>query len=350
MVNLFSTAAIALFSICLTANAGRAVAVSPTPFVGQLVDPVLLRGVEDVYLAGDYVYLPCREGRRLTICSIKNPTKPHVVSSFTHADLNEVAGVAVNGTTLFLTSMGNGRLVVLDAGDKSAVRLLGSVTVGAPGSKGVLYKVAYRNGYCYVAHQSEKKLYVVDVRNPSQPVVVSSVAVTAEDDGPFSVLLHGNYALSGTIFGRRNRLAVVDIRNPSAPQLTNQLIEPPVAQVSGVVVDKLYFAVYWDQDAFFVLNIADPVNPKLVATLVDERLGKPNRCVVSGNRAYLPMMQGNGVAVVDIAEPSIPKFLTAYRDPIMKKAYGAAVRGNLLFVGSREGNSLVVLNRRKLEP
>jgi hypothetical protein len=333
---------------CLLFANGMATARSP--FIGQLVDPVLLRGIEDVYLDGDHVYLPCREGKRLTICTIKAPNKPQVISSFTHSVLSETGGMAVHGTTVFLTSMGNGRLVAVDVSDRSSARLLGSVAVVAPGEKGVLYKVAYRDGYCYVAHQSAKKLTVVDVRDPSQPAVVASVAVTTEDDGPFSVLFHGDYAFTGTIFGRRNRFAVVDVRDPLAPRLVNQLIEPSVAQASGEVVGKFFYGVYWDEDAFFVLNVADPANPRLVSRLIDTRLGKPNRCIVSGNRAYLPMGGGDGVAVVDISDPTQPRFLTAFRDPVMKKAYGAAVRGNLLLVGAREGNSLVVLNRRKLEP
>lgn len=38
----------------------------PSPILGSLIDPVALRGVEDVHLVGDYAYLPCREGERLT--------------------------------------------------------------------------------------------------------------------------------------------------------------------------------------------------------------------------------------------------------------------------------------------
>lgn len=322
--------------------------ITSTPIVSQLVDPVYLRGVEDVHLDGDYAYLPCREGRRLTICSVKDPANPKVISSFTHSQLDDAAGFAINGNTLYLASQNNHRLLVLDATDKSAVRLLGSVLIGEPG-RGVLYKVAYRNGHCYVTHLSEKKLFVVNVDDPTQPIVVGSVAVTTEDDGPFSVLLLGDYALVGTIFGRRNRLAVVDVKDPTEPRLITQVLDSAMGHVSGEVTGDLYFAVNWDRNAFLVIDVADAANPKLKAKLMDERLGHPNRCVVSGDRAYLPMVQGDGVAVVDIADPMKPRYLTSIRDPILKKTYGVAVRGDLLFVGSREGNSLVILDRRKLE-
>ena len=334
----------------LIPDMSKAIAQTPSsPIVGQLVDPVRLRGVEDVHLEGDWAFLPCREGRRLTICSIKTPAEPKVVSSFTHADLHQAAGLAVNGATAYLASQGNHRLLVLDVQNKSAVRLIGSVVVGSREVKGVLYKVAYRDGYCYVAHQAEKKLFVVDVRNPHRPAVAGSVIVTTEDDGPFSVLLHDDYALTGTLFGRRNRLAVVDVKSPVQPRLITQVLDPAISQLSGDLVNNRYYCVAWDRNAFLVFDLRDPARPKLEAKLVDERLGQPNRCIVSGNRAYLPMVKGDGVAVVDITKPQAPRFVNSYRAPVMKKTYGVAVRGDLLFVGAREGNSLVVLNRLQLE-
>ncbi|MDF1744009.1 MAG: hypothetical protein P1V19_09940 [Gimesia sp.] len=320
---------------------------SPALIVGQLVDAVRLRGTEDVFLQGDFAYLPCREGKRLTICSIQDPAHPQIVSSFTHPQLGEAAGFAINGDTIYLTSMSTQRLLVIDVTDKSSPRLLSSVKVG---DKGVLYKAAYRGGYCYIPNLTEKKLFIVDVHNPKQPTVVGSVSVTTENDGPFSVMLRGDYALVGTIFGSRNRLAVVNVKDPAQPRLVTQVFGPDIGQVSGDAIGNLYYSVYWNNNAFLIFDISDPGHPRLQAKLVDKRLGKPNRCIVSGNRAYLPMVEGNGVAVIDISNSRQPKFLTAYRDPVLlKKTYGVAVRDNLLFVASREGNSLVILDRRVLE-
>jgi len=318
-----------------------------SPVIGQLVDAVRLRGTEDVFLQGDYAYLPCREGKRLTICLIKDPSRPQVVSSFTHSLLGTAAGFAINKNTIYLTSMSTQRLLVIDVTNKSTPRLLGSVKVG---EKGVLYKAAYQDGYCYIPNLTEKKLFIVNVQNPQQPTVVGSVAVTPDNDGPFSVMLRGDYAFVGTIFGSRNRFAVVNVKDPAQPRLVTQVFGPDIGQVSGQAVGDLYYSVYWNNNAFLIFDISKPDQPRLQAKLVDKRLGKPNRCIVADNRAYLPMVEGNGVAVIDISDPMQPQFLTAYRDPVLlKKTYGVAVRGNLLFVASREGNSLVILDRKELE-
>lgn len=319
-----------------------------SPIIGRLVDPVALRGVEDVHLEGNLACLPCREGKRLTICSIENPASPWIVSSFTHAELGPAAGFAISGETVYLTSQSNHKLLILDASDKSMLRLVSSVQIGPPG-KGILYKVAYQAGYCYVAHLTEKKLFVVDVRDTVQPLVIASVTVTSDNDGPFSVLPHGNHALVGTIFGKRNRLAVVDILNPRKPHLASQVFGPAIGHASGEVLGAHFFAVNWAENAFLVFNVADIAQPKLVAQLVDKQLGNPNRCAVIGDRAYLPMVEGDGVAVVDISDPLNPRFLNSFRHPILDKTYGVAVRNNLIFLGAREGNSLVVLNRSALE-
>ena len=316
--------------------------------IGQVIDPITLRGVEDVHLEGDLVYLPCREGRRLTICSIADPANPKVLSSFTHERLGPAAGFAIHDEVVFLTSQGNHRLLSVDVSQPSEPRLLGSIVIGSPG-KSVLYKVAHQGGFCYVAQQSEKRLYVVDAKDPERLKVVASVAVTDGNDGPFSVTLRNDHAWVGTIFGRRNRLVAIDIGKPTEPRVVGRVWGADIGHASGEFVGNRFFAVNWDRNAFLVFDVRDVARPRLAAKLVDRRLGKPNRCVLAGDRAYLPMVEGDGVAVVDVSDPLKPQFVTAYSDPALKKTYGMAVRGNLLFVGAREGDTLTVLDRASLE-
>lgn len=316
------------------------------PIVGILVDHVQLRGPEDIVLDGDHAYVPCREGHRLTVCNVNDPTRPSVISSFMHPDLQEAAGFAMNGNLFYVASQGNHRLLILDAHDKRSLKLLSSVGVG---NGKLIYKVAYRNGYCFVAGQSDKQLYVVDVRDSQRPAVIAQVPVTTQEDGPFSVTLHGSYALVGTLFGNINRLAVVAIANPSKPVLTAVLTDPYYCTLSGSLVGDSFYANSWSWNCMFVFDVSDPTHPREKGRLTDSRLGQPNRCLVADNRAYLPMVQGNGIAVVDISDPTHPRFLRTVKDPLMKKTYGVALRANHLFVVSRDGDSLVVLDRQALE-
>ncbi len=346
---------VVLVTACLCFDAGKVLGDddnSPrsqtSPIVSQLVDSKLLRGIEDVYIKGEYAFLPCREGKRLTICSIDDPAKPKIVASFTHSSLGAAAGIALHGDTLFLTSQDNQRLLVIDVSQKIAPKLLGSVVVGMLGN-GILYKVAYHDGHCFVANQAEKKVFVVDVKNPRQPVVVSQTVVTTEKDGPFSITIRGQHALVGTIFGSRNRLAVIDISKPQSLAVVSFLMGPQLGHFSGEFVGNHFFAVNWNDNAFLVVDVSNIQKPVLKAKLVDRRLGQPNRCAIFENRAYLPMVKGDGIAVVDIADPAKPKFVTSFSDPTLKKTYGVAVSQKLLFVGAREGNSLTVFDPSRLE-
>ena len=335
-----------------TKRAPVAEATSDSRFLAALVDHKLLRGIEDVHLRQDYAYLPCREGERLTICDISDLRSMRIVSSFVHQELAQATGLAQHGDWLFVTSFAPQdrsfapRLLVLNARDKTTIRYVSSLRIGG---RGAIYKVRYRDGLCYVAHQTDKKLYVVDVRDPEHPAVLSSVTVTSENDGPFSVLLQGQRVLVGTLWGSRNRLAVVDIRDPRHPAVLQTLTAPDFCTLIGDVVGGCYVTAGYSRNALVVFDISHPDRVEVRGRLQDPRLGKPNRCIVVGNRAYLPMIEGHGIAVVDISDLAHPGFVTAFSHPIFEKTYGIAARGDLLYVGSREGDSLVVLNRHSLE-
>ena len=215
---------------------------SPELILGQLVDPVQLRGVEDVHLEGDFVYLPCREGKRLTICSIQDPKKPEILSSFTHDNLNQAAGFDLHGDYAYLASQVNQNILILNVEDKTNPKLVKSIPLGQTGD-GYVYKVVFHEGYCYVAHLSDKKIIVVDVKDPQQPQVIHSVTVTTEKDGPFSLLIHKEFLYSGTIFGPKNRLAVLNIKKPALPFLIKEKYDPDIGHLSGQIDGKYFVSV-----------------------------------------------------------------------------------------------------------
>ncbi len=322
------------------------------PIVGYLVDSEQLNGVEDVFLRDDLAYLPCREGHRLTVCSIQDPTRPRIVGTFRDPDLDHITGFARDGDTVYLASANSQYLLIVNVSDPTAMHLLGKVRIGQPNSTGPLYKIAYRDGFCYMSHQREKRMYVVDVHDTAHPRVVGNVQVTTEDDGAYCVTLHGDYALVGTVFGSKNRLAVVNVREPSRPRLVGEVQGPNLCQVIGAVVGDRLFAACWVRNTMLVLNLSglsDTTMPRIEGKLVDPRLGEPNRCAVIGDRAYLPMVKRDGVAVVDISNPAEPRFVTSFSHPLMKRTYGSAARGDYVYLGARHGDSLVILNRHELE-
>lgn len=321
-------------------------------FTGVVQDAQLLNGIEDVQLHGKLAILPCREGHRVTVCNIADPANPKVLSTFTHDRLAEATGLARNGHLLYVSSCycqqtdRRPALLIVNAEDPTNLKLLSIIDVGKPG---YLYKVSYHNGFCYVAHQSDKTVYAIDVHDPQQPKIAAKAQVTSDSDGPFSVQWRNDHLLVGTLFGDRNRLAIIDVRQPQKPKLTQTLTGPEYCTIAGSFVENYFYAAAWSRDAMFIFDVSNIEQVKQIGVLQDARLGKPNRCVVVKDRAYLPMVKGDGVAVVDISDPHNPKWINSFSDPLLQKTYGIAAQGDLLLIGSRDGDSLVIMDRYRLE-
>ena len=265
--------------------------------VGKIVDHKLLQGVEDVHLQRQLAYLPCGEGRCLTICDVSDVSHPIIAGTFTHPQLQEVAGFAINEDLVYLASHGNQKLMIVDVSDKAHPKFVSSLTLNPPGGEpgGLLYKVLYADGYCYVAHQSAQSVFIVDVNDPLNPRVESAIKITTGDDGPFSVKLIGDVLLCGTIFGKASddRVVAVAVAEKSRPKILHTLADPRLGYAGGGTIEgDYYFVAGWSAEAIVAVDVSLPSKPEIVGALVDERIGKPNRCIVSDGMAFVPMYRG----------------------------------------------------------
>ena len=72
-------------------------------------------------------------------------------------------GVAKNGDYVYVASFSNHTCLVLDAKDPRHLKKLYSFVVGAEGATSDrLRKVVYHDGYLYLTHSSEGRLYIAD--------------------------------------------------------------------------------------------------------------------------------------------------------------------------------------------
>ena len=321
--------------------------------VGKIVDHSLLQGVEDVHLQQQFAYLPCREGQRLTICDISDASQPTIAGTFAHSQLQQVAGCAINGDLVYLASHGNQTLMTVDVSDKAHPKFVSSLTLNPPGGEqgGLMYKVSYADGHCYVAHQSAQSVFIVDVNDPFNPRVQSVIKITTGDDGPFSVMLIGDVLLTGTIFGKASddRVVAVDVKDKSRPKILHTVADPRLGYAGGGTIEgDTYFVAGWSAEAIVAVDVSLPSKPEIVGALVDERIGKPNRCIVSDSMAFVPMYRGGGVSLVDVSDPHDMKFRASFWAPDMERAYSVAVRDGHVYAGARRGNSLTIMSKQAL--
>lgn len=304
---------------------------------------------EDVLIDGNYAYVPNRDGNNLAVFDISDTRAPRLVSGFRDQELLDAMGVDKHGDIVYLTSLTNHKLLVLDAGDPENLRKLGAVTVGGEGKTADrVRKVAYADGYAYVTHSSEGKLYICDVRNPAAPVIVGSVAT---GDGAFAVMIHGNYAYVGGCFPGSS-LKVIDIRNKTAPKVISTLYDADKygCTCSFQIAGHYLYAVAYSSNAFLTFDISDPANPVEAGFLQSELLDGPGRLVLDGPAAYVINSINDSFAKIDISDPEKPRLAHILSDRRLEKAYGLAVKDHHAYVAGRDSRSLLVLDMEKLKP
>lgn len=304
---------------------------------------------EDVLIDGNYAYVPNRDGNNLAVIDIANPKAPSLVSSFRDPELLDAMGVDKQGDIVYLTSLTNHKLLILDARDPKNLQKLSAITIGGEGrSADRLRKVVYSDGYAYVTHSSEGSLYIVDVRNPKKPVIVSS---TATGDGAFAAIIHGNYAYVGGCFPGAS-LKVIDISDKTAPRVINTLYDSERygCTCSFEISGKYLYAVAYSSNSFITFDISDPARPVEAGFLQSKLLDGPGRLVLDGSSAYVINSINDTFAAIDISNPKSPRLAHILNDPKLEKAYGLATSKGHAYVAGRDSRSLVVLDMSKLKP
>lgn len=314
------------------------------PINGYITDNTNLDDAEDVIVDGNYAYVPCRGGARLSVFNISVASLPTFVSSFTDIELTEAMGVAKNESVIYLTSWHNHKLLILDATDPANITKISSIEIGTTeggGDPDELRKVFYLDGYAYVTHSHDQKLYVVDVSDPSSPSITGSVAT---GDGAFAVFVKGNYAYVGGCFIGAS-LKVIDISNKSAPTVVKTLASSDYTCCGGFANsgDNLY-AVYYSSNSFVAFDISDPPNTVQKGILKTALLANPNRLDIFGDTAYVASAGMDALVLVDISNPANPTYLGMNNNIIMDRAYGVKHYAGKIFVIARGSDSLIAFD------
>jgi hypothetical protein len=228
-------------------------------------------------------------GNSLTVLDIHtNPAVPAIVGTLTDpANLFGAFGLAVQGNKVFIASQGE--------------------TTGQP----------------QLPDTSTGAFSVIDVSNPAAPTIVghlenstlqSPYAGTNALEHADAVAVSGNYAYVAA--GYANRLTVINITNPTNPYIMSSLSDNTnLASPSDIQVVGNY-AYIADQTGngsepnFTIVDISNPVHPVVVGTVIDNAaLSGAYRLRVQGNFAYVAASNQSAVAVIDISNPANPRVL-----------------------------------------
>lgn len=232
---------------------------------------------------------------------------------------NPQAALHVNGTVLATHLAGDGAGVTnVTAATLSApyvLKGLGSINDGA-----VVRGVAVSGQYAYLANGYDG-LRIYNVSMPAQPVSLGHVALGSDAT---AVALAGHFACVAC-----DGLYVVDVSNPTLPVITQAV--DLTGYSYGVAANglRVYLANY-DQ-GFKIYDIASDGTPNRVGTIYTG--GKIRGVAVNGVIAYLADEVG-GLRVFNVSDPA--KVVTLGQANDGGHAYGVAVSGAYCYLANYE--------------
>lgn len=278
-------------------------------------NPVLvgkLEGIKDTFnilrVTGNYVYAGMWGG--LSVIDVSNPAQPQVV---TNLNLGGITDLQIVGNYAYAITYNSG-LVILDISNPAQPAFLSSpATVCYPQGVSVV------GNYAYVVGRCGGNLAAVDISNPTNPVLVGTLAVGGL--GADTIAVTNNTAFIGTW----NNMVVVDVSQP-----TNMMV---VTNLNGYTVrlagDKAYIGNGYSLD---VMDISTPTNPvQIAACNLNDYIENID---IVGNLVYVANWQ-NGLTIVDAANAAAPAILGTYAAGA--EAYGIDVMGNFAYLADAKG-------------
>ncbi len=292
---------------------------------GWISDSVTLPGTTSVAAAGHYAYVTNYYAGRLTAIDISNPALPTIAGS------SEASNGLLNGSTVNIV----GGYAYVASKNRNGPSGSGSNDDGTGNS-----------------------LTILDIAtNPASPAIVGSVRDANSLFGAYGVAVSGHYAFvaaQGCLSGQPcpnssvgNAFAVIDISNPASPSIVaalhNNALPAPwtgsgaFGHATSVAISGNYaYVTAASQDRLTVLDISNPLNPTIVASLKDTtNLNFPVDVAVSGQYAYVTDQISPGrLTVVDVSNPANPQVVTSVASSTLNGAYRVRVHGAFAYVSA----------------
>jgi hypothetical protein len=280
-----------------------------------------------------------------------NPIDTTVISGFENlkgtAIPNNASRIAVYGKLAFLTFFNSGsdqskKFRILDVADPRNPKVIGGENITdlptCASCQAIDVAVAGRFAYITFNGQESDAFRVIDVSNPSNPIVVGGTDLKVDMPmqspplppvHPIAVYVSGRYAYITFNSPGPKAFRIIDISDPTKPEVVGgKDLKPediPIAANYGIHVNEkyAYFNLGCESDiscsnggfSFRILDISEPFNPIVVGTTLTPSLNKkiptsvPIDIYVSGNHAYISLSgdPADGMMVVDVSNPVSPK-------------------------------------------
>ncbi|MGD2084953.1 MAG: hypothetical protein PVH61_02095 [Candidatus Aminicenantes bacterium] len=294
-----------------------------------------------VFLSENYAYV-ASDINGLQVFDVSKPDSPKRMGYYDQS--GTMAGLHCRGNYLYLALFYG--LRVIDVSNPTSPMLTGNVEFLAdydhlPYHYSRLYfyttwprEVFFSRDYVYMVDDI-KRLYIVDVRNPTSPELVGKYENLWH---PGDVYVKGIYAYAAGSYG----LHIIDVSNPSSPTLAATYKESKGNYYfESVYVSGNYAYLVSRARRLHVLDMVDPLSPAKVGSL-DYSSGYTDNGIViyvKGKYAYIADKE-EGLFIIDVSDPASPKQVGYYDTP--GDAYDIRVRGHYAYIADgRKGVQVI---------
>ena len=237
-------------------------------------------------------------GGGLAVFDVSNPLAPTPIGFFATPNGYGLGPVAVSGRYVYAVDFYN--YTEGDSGPMDTLYVIDTVNPVAPVQVGSYRAPSWiadmeaRGQYVFLITKNDE-LLVLSLANPAQPVVVGTLELTDSQFRAKSLALADNYAYVGfdaLSSSWRHLLQVIDISNPAQPAVVSSLGDGGVIEALTIEGDRLYAApirVYDLSD--------DPTAPQEMASLGVSLASRPVSIAAQDAMIYLPNHSGGLVSI-----------------------------------------------------
>jgi hypothetical protein len=277
-----------------------------------------------VFAAGSVVYYGL--GNKVQIASFTNPESPVKIGSVILSDVVEdLIRTSINSTQ-YLVVTGGKRMWLINVQNPTTPSLVATVDVT---SGTTCEGVATSGTYAYVAAGSAG-FKVYNISTPASPVLVASIDSLAYCE---SVVISGQYAYVAA--GSRSH--IVDVSNPESPVAVGRI--PGYGGYHQYMNVRSGYAYVCNYDASLaVVNVTDPSNPVNVMEVPSGY--RTARIIFDGNYAYVAVGD-TGMVVYNVVNPASPVLVSK----IKTTGRAASLYYGAVSVGGTPTGHIFVANR-----
>ena len=247
----------------------------------------LQNGIEQIQ--GRYLYAYSTSIHGINIFDISNPTSPYAVSSFSSS-----ASFFVQGKYLY-TGTSNGGLTTYDISNPANPVQVGASPHVFSGASQIYASGRYAYALDISAHH---QLDIFDITNPNQPAFISSVGVGLNGNDATALYVIGRYAYVTN--NSTGNLQIIDVSVPTNPVLVSTLA---LSGAGPLFVQGRYAYVVVTNGSPSYLETVDVSNPSAPFGVGSTQLANVGRVVyVQGRYAYVTTSNGTnyGLGIYDL--------------------------------------------------